>query len=141
MQFAIAIQKLEEAHRIDPANQLIISNLGGTYANVAAMASMMHKPQDCENYFKKAIAILEKCKDKTTLVPVLSNYSIILKSTGRVDEGKKSMLVSAPLMQASKIFGAVQNDCKNSDKTRQKLCTCYTASAYAATGYKTRHRA
>jgi tetratricopeptide (TPR) repeat protein len=89
MQFAVAIQKLEQAHQMDPSSQVIISNLGGTYANVASLAAMMHKPQDAERYFKKAIDLLGKSKNQEALLPILSNYSTFLKSTGRVDDGNK----------------------------------------------------
>lgn len=89
MKFAVAIEKFEQAHKIDPGNQIVISNLGSTYANVAVMANMMAKPVDCENYFKKAIATLELSSNKSALVPVLANYSAILKASGRVDEGNK----------------------------------------------------
>jgi hypothetical protein len=89
MKFAVAIEKFEQAHKIDPGNQIVISNLGSTYANVAVMANMMSKPVDCENYFKKALAVLELSNNKSVLVPVLTNYSAILKATGKVDEGNK----------------------------------------------------
>ena len=89
MKFAVAIEKFEQAHKIDPGNQIVISNLGSTYANVAVMANMMSKPVDCENYFKKAIAILELSNNKSALIPVLGNYSAVLKNSGRVDEGIK----------------------------------------------------
>jgi tetratricopeptide (TPR) repeat protein len=89
MKFAVAIEKFEQAHKIDPSNQLVISNLGNTYANVAVMANMMSKPVDCENYFKKAVTILELSNNKSVLLPVLTNYSTALKASGKVDEGNK----------------------------------------------------
>jgi hypothetical protein len=89
MKFALAIEKFEQAHKIDPTNQVVISNLGGTYANVAVMANMMGKPLDCENYFKKAAAMLELSKNRLALEQVLTNYSAFLKASGKVDEGIK----------------------------------------------------
>ena len=89
MQFADAIHKLEQAHQIDPTNQVVMTNLGSTYGNVAAMAAMMQKPKDADNYFKKSIAMLEQCKNHAALLPILANYSKVLKSTGRVEEGIK----------------------------------------------------
>jgi len=89
MKFAVAIEKFEQAHKLDPKNQVVISNLGSTYANVAVMANMMAKPVDCENYFKKAVAMLELTNNRAALLPVLANYSAVLKASGKVDEGNK----------------------------------------------------
>jgi hypothetical protein len=44
---------------------------------------------DCENYFKKAVAMLELTNNRATLLPVLTNYSAALKASGKVDEGNK----------------------------------------------------
>jgi hypothetical protein len=88
-EYAAALAKLEEALKIEPNNQIVLSNLGSMYGNVGTMAFMMQKPKDAENYFKKSIATLEKCKDSKPLLPILGNYSRILKSTGRLDEANK----------------------------------------------------
>lgn len=88
-EYAAAIAKMEEALKLDPNNQMVLSNLGATYGNVASMAFMMQKFKDADSYFKKSIATLDKCKDPKPLMPILMNYSTVLKNTGRLDEANK----------------------------------------------------
>jgi predicted Zn-dependent protease len=83
---AEAVQKLEQAHKLDPSNNIVGGNLGGLYANVAALAGMMRNFSQADSYFQKAIPLLEKAGNTAVLKAVLSNYATILRSSGRMDE-------------------------------------------------------
>ncbi len=87
--YADAMHKLEEAHSLDPTNNLISGNLGSVYANVAAFAVMMRKTADADSYFQKAIALLEKSGNNSVLKTVLTNYATVLRSSGRMAEAEK----------------------------------------------------
>jgi tetratricopeptide (TPR) repeat protein len=87
--YADAVHKLEEAHSLDPTNNLISGNLGSVYANVAALAVMMQKMPDADSYFQKAIPLLEKSGNTATLKTVLNNYATVLRSKGRLPEAEK----------------------------------------------------
>jgi tetratricopeptide (TPR) repeat protein len=87
--YADAMHKLEEAHNLDPTNNLISGNLGSVYANVAALAVMMQKMPDADSYFQKSIPLLEKGGNTATLKTVLNNYATVLRLKGRMAEAEK----------------------------------------------------
>jgi predicted Zn-dependent protease len=87
--FADAMHKLEEAHSLDPTNNLITGNLGSVYANIAAFAVMMQKLPDADSYFQKSIPLLEKSGNTATLKTVLNNYATILRAKGRMSDAEK----------------------------------------------------
>lgn len=86
---ALALEKLEQAHSIDPTNKVVNSNLGSLYGNLGAFAGMMgHFPQ-AQTYFDRAIPLLESGSNKENLLAVLQNYSTLLKANKKLDEGDK----------------------------------------------------
>jgi predicted Zn-dependent protease len=85
-QYAPALHKLEEAHTIAPTNSLITKNLGALYANLGNIGGMMGKLPDAENYYNKAIPLLEESPNSDTLKVVLKNYATILRASGRLQE-------------------------------------------------------
>ncbi len=86
---AVAMHKLEEAHNLEPENNLVKSNLGGLYANIGALAAMMRNFSQADSYFQKAIPLLENCHNPDLLKTVLSNYATILRANGRMAEAAK----------------------------------------------------
>jgi tetratricopeptide (TPR) repeat protein len=89
MQLVIALKKLEEAHSLDPSNDLISSNLGKTYQNCGTLAAMARNFPKSQEFFQKAIALLEKGSNHTDLINALTTFSTVLKSNGHVDDGNK----------------------------------------------------
>lgn len=86
--YPVALQKLEAAHKLDPDNDLVNSNLGSLYSNLAAIGIMLRNFPAAETYVKKAIPILEHNSNKTNLIAVLKNYAVLLRFTNRVPEAK-----------------------------------------------------
>lgn len=84
-----AVKKLEEAHKLDPNNGLICANLGGIYANYAAMATMMRNFQAADVFFTKAIPLLEQSPNKTAAASVIQSYCSVLRSTNRAVDANK----------------------------------------------------
>ncbi len=87
--FALAVTKLEQAHKIDPTNDFVSSNLGSAYGNCAAVALMLRNFPLAEQYFKQAMPLLEKSSNKSNYVSILQNYSTMLKATKRTAEADK----------------------------------------------------
>lgn len=83
-----ALTKLEEAHKLDPANQLVNSNLGSIYSNFATLAFMKGKFPESIGIYKKAVSLLEKSNNKVALLQVLSNYVKVLQMANMQDELK-----------------------------------------------------
>ncbi|PWT94645.1 MAG: hypothetical protein C5B53_12665 [Candidatus Melainabacteria bacterium] len=87
--FAIAVAKLEEAHKLDPSNQIINSNLGSAYANCAVIAFMLRNFPQADKYFSQALPLLEKGTNKANYLAVLKNYCSMLRLTQRASEADK----------------------------------------------------
>ncbi len=82
----IALTKLEEAHKLDPNNQLVNSNLGSIYSNFATLAFMKGKVPESVNIYKKAVGFLENSNNKVALAQVLGNYVKVLQMANMQDE-------------------------------------------------------
>lgn len=82
----VAYTKLEEAHKLDPSNQLVNSNLGSIYSNFATMAWMKGKFPEAINIYKKAVALLENSNNKVALTQVLTNYVKVLQMANMTDD-------------------------------------------------------
>jgi hypothetical protein len=87
--FPLAVQKLEEAHKLEPANDLYTGNLGLAYGNIAAMALMLGNVAQSDQYFQKAIPMAEKCPSKANVIAILKNYCTLLHATKRDAEAAK----------------------------------------------------
>lgn len=98
----LARAKLEEAHVLDPGNQLVNSNLGAIYGNYGAMYAMAFKFPESVDYFKKGIDLLEKSNNKPVLAQVLTNYIRILQMANQQEEAKKAQAKLAKLTGAAK---------------------------------------
>lgn len=96
----LARTKLEEAHVLDPGNQLVNSNLGSIYGNYGAMYAMAFKFPESMDYFKKGIDLLEKSNNKPVLTQVLTNYIRILQMANQQEEVKKAQAKLAKLTGA-----------------------------------------
>lgn len=88
MRMDVAEAKLKEAHKLDPTNQMVSSNLGAIYANLGAFAGMARNFPLATQYFKQAIPLLEVSNNKTALAQVLTNYEKILQATNNTVELK-----------------------------------------------------
>jgi len=81
--FSVAVAKLEEAHRLDPANELVNANLGSAYGNYATMSCIIGNFPQAERYFSQALPLLEKGINRANYITVLKNYGFMLRSTQR----------------------------------------------------------
>ena len=86
---ALAVEKLEEAHHIDPNNDLVNSNLGAAYGNCAMVAAMIHQNQRAQVYFNKAIPLLAKGPNQENYLSVLKYYATYLRSNNKALEADK----------------------------------------------------
>jgi tetratricopeptide (TPR) repeat protein len=84
--FPLAIQKLEEARKIDPNNELINQNLGAAYANMATMFCILRNFAMADKYFKMGLPLLEKGPNKANYSAMLKNYAMMLRMTGKSAE-------------------------------------------------------
>jgi len=87
--FTAAIEKLETAHKMEPNNEVVCTNLGSAYGNMAAMAMMVRNFTSADTYFKKAIPLLQHGTNQMNLGLVLKNYSKMLHITNRAPEAAK----------------------------------------------------
>lgn len=85
---ALAVSKLEEAHHIDPDNDLVNGNLGSAYGNCAIVACMIHENQKADAYFVKALPLLAKSPNRENYVSILTYYLTYLRSNNRLDEAE-----------------------------------------------------
>lgn len=86
---AVAVAKLEEAHRIDPNNSLVNGNLGAAYGNCAVVAVLIHDNQRADIYFNKALPLLAKLPNSANYVSILKYYDNFLRGAGRKAEAEK----------------------------------------------------
>lgn len=95
--FPLAIQKFEAAKRLDPKSELLAHNLGSAYANTGMFAATARNWPLAEEYFKKAIPLLEHSPEKQALVSVLKAYQYVLNvqhktaESAKIDERLKSL--------------------------------------------------
>lgn len=87
--YDVAIKKLKRAHKLDPNNKLVCTNLGGIYANMGSIAGMTFNFEGAASFYKKAIPLLEKGNNKVALINVLNNYMRVLKFQKKDAEAKK----------------------------------------------------
>ena len=87
--FPVAVQRLEEARKLDPTNELFADNLGIAYANLALANMIFGHVQQAGEYFNRAIPLAEKSPNKTNLITVLKNYWTFCKANKRDVEAKK----------------------------------------------------
>lgn len=87
--FALAVAKLEQAHKLDPTNDLVNGNLGSAYGNCATAALMIGNFPLAEQYFRQAMPLLEKSTNKANYVSILQNYSTMLRLTKRATEADR----------------------------------------------------
>jgi tetratricopeptide (TPR) repeat protein len=88
--FAAAVQKLEQARKLDPTNELFADNLGIAYANLALANMIFGNMQQAGDYFNRAIPLAEKSSNKMNLVTVLKNYWTYCKANKREADAKKT---------------------------------------------------
>jgi tetratricopeptide (TPR) repeat protein len=88
--FVIAVQKLEQAQKLDPTNELFAENLGIAYGNCALAMMMLGNVQQANDYFNRAIPLAEKGSNKQNLIAVLKNYWMFCKASKREAEAKKT---------------------------------------------------
>jgi tetratricopeptide (TPR) repeat protein len=88
-QYTLAVQKLEEAAKIDPDDKLVGVNLGIAYGNLGVMAMREGKSTEAEQYYRKSMTFLEHGADQRVYAMFLNNYLILLKHTNRPDDAKK----------------------------------------------------
>ncbi len=86
---AVAVSKLEEAHQIDPNNDLINRNLGAVYGNCALVACLIKDNKRAQTYFDQAIPLLAKSGDRKNYLSVLGNYQNFLQMNNKNDEAAK----------------------------------------------------
>jgi tetratricopeptide (TPR) repeat protein len=87
--FIVAVQKLEEAHKVDPNNEVFSSNLGLAYGNCASMCMLLGQPQMADQYFNKSLPLAAKTSNKANYISILRNYWTFLKATKRDAEASK----------------------------------------------------
>jgi len=87
--FVLATQKLEEAHKVDPNNEIFASNLGLAYGNCAAMSMMLGQVSMADQYFTRALPLASKTSNKANYLAILRNYYTFLKATKRDAEASK----------------------------------------------------
>jgi tetratricopeptide (TPR) repeat protein len=87
--YPLAIEKLEQAHKLDPANQVVCSNLGSMYGNMGVLAMAVHNFTGADTFFKKAIPLLQHGTNKMNLAQILKGYSQLLHMTNRAADAAK----------------------------------------------------
>lgn len=87
--FPLALEKFEQALKLDPQNFSLKQNLAALNANMANICFMKRDFNGAIVYFKKAIPVLEQSPDKANLKLVLQNYSTVLKVTGKAADAAK----------------------------------------------------
>lgn len=85
----LAIEKFEEAKKLDPTSELLRHNLGSAYANAGSLASIARNWPVADEFFKKAIPLLEHGSDKAGLTSLLQAYSFVLKMERKTAEAAK----------------------------------------------------
>jgi tetratricopeptide (TPR) repeat protein len=87
--YSLAIEKLEQAHKLDPTNEVVCSNLGSMYGNMGAMAMAVHNFTGADTFFRKAIPLLQHGTNKMNLAQILKGYSQLLHMTNRAADAAK----------------------------------------------------
>jgi len=86
--YLLAAKLFDEARQVDPANDVVIGNLGIAYGNVAAIKMNAGNNAEAEQYFKRSMPLLEKCSSKESCLIVLKNYRMFLKRTNQMAEAE-----------------------------------------------------
>jgi predicted Zn-dependent protease len=86
---AVAVTKLEEAHKIDPKNDLINGNLGAAYGDCAMVSCLLKDENRTQAYFNKALPLLSKSSNKENYLSVLKFYEGYLRKNNRNEEADK----------------------------------------------------
>ncbi|MBU6452286.1 MAG: tetratricopeptide repeat protein [Cyanobacteria bacterium REEB67] len=87
--FTLALQKFEDALKLDPNNFMLQQNLGSVYTNMAGFSFIKRDFAGAEAYSRKAMPLLEKNPDKSNLKVLLNNMTKILAVQGKKDEAAK----------------------------------------------------
>jgi tetratricopeptide (TPR) repeat protein len=87
--FTQAIQKLEQASKIDPKNDVFALNLGIAYGNIGLTSMKEGKYTEADQYFCKSFPLLENCSDRHPYTVFMQNYLNLLKYTKRDADAKK----------------------------------------------------
>jgi tetratricopeptide (TPR) repeat protein len=88
--FVLAAQKFEQAHKLDPSNELFSENLGIAYGNCALAMMMFGNVQQANEYFNRALPLAEKSSNKAYQIAVLKNYFVFCKASKRDAEATKT---------------------------------------------------
>lgn len=87
--FDLAVSKLEEAYKLDPANSLVRKNLAGIYANFGTIAMMQRNMPKAEEMYKKASTVLDgDASNKPLYVQVLRFYAQTLMINKKIKESE-----------------------------------------------------
>jgi hypothetical protein len=87
--FILAVQKLEQARKLDPTNELFADNLGIAYGDCALAMMLVGNIPQANDYFTRAIPLAEKGSNKANLITVYKNYWTFCKGTKKEVEAKK----------------------------------------------------
>jgi tetratricopeptide (TPR) repeat protein len=74
-QFKLAMDKLEQAHKIAPQNQTISRNLGLVYSNVAAQLGQEGNSIEAKAMYELSLKLLSETNDKDNYQSVLQDYN------------------------------------------------------------------
>jgi predicted Zn-dependent protease len=74
-QFTLAMDKLEQAHKVAPQNQTISRNLGLVYSNVAAQYAQQGSSLEAKATYERSLKMLTECNDKENYQSVLQDYN------------------------------------------------------------------
>jgi tetratricopeptide (TPR) repeat protein len=84
--FAEAAKKFEETLKTNPTYEPAKQNLAACLNNMAIMLAKDGKYAQAAPQFKRAIDLMQTCKDKSRLISTLKNYSYVLQMLHRAPE-------------------------------------------------------
>ena len=77
--FDEAINKLQDAHRLAPSDQIICRNLGLAFGNAANVAVQSGDFTKALNYYKNALEVLKTNADRSAYDSILADYQDMVK--------------------------------------------------------------
>ncbi len=80
--FDEAINKLQDAHRLAPLDQIICRNLGLAFGNAANVAVQAGDFSKALNYYKNALEVLKTSADRQAYDAILADYQDMVKRQG-----------------------------------------------------------